>query len=313
MAVPSQSHLTLLRTICSVKTTPDALVKGALTKTVTCDKTPKGNSICVSQVTQEAKDLELRALAKKALLAGCQHVKLTELEWDISADCQTPFSFSKLMTPVIPPDVDQRVRLDSYGAPMEIILHNRCHKCPPCLKARYWLWRLRAATELLEATRTWFGTITLRPEAHFNMMCVASAELRKRSLKPFDESDKDAQFRARHWAISKELQLWLKRVRKASGASIRYLLVCEAHKSGLPHYHILIHQRGEQPIQKRQLETWPHGFTQWKLTSDVNGSSGYVTKYLLKDARARLRASVRYGRASNEIDLASIQSGLGRS
>lgn len=107
---------------------------------------------------------------------------------------------------------------------------------------------------------------------------------------------------ARHDEITKELTLWLKRVRKQSAASIRYLLVCEAHKSGLPHYHILVHQVGEVPVLKKHLEDWPHGFTQWKLVNDLTSTSGYVTKYLLKEARARLRASVRYGRYYRSAD-----------
>lgn len=252
-------------------------------------------------MSRTPRDLEVRALALKALQSGCKHVKLTELEWDVSSDCEKPYVREHRGEPSIPPSGDQRVRLDEYGAPLSVLVSTRCHQCAACLKARYWLWRLRAATELCTCQRSWFGTITLRPEAHHQMMCRAASELSKRCVRPFDECDEDAQFRARHGAINAELTLWLKRVRKQSGASLRYLLVCEAHKSGLPHYHILMHQASDQPVLKKHLaETWPHGFSQWKLVEDATRTSGYVTKYLLKDARARLRASVQYGRYSPE-------------
>lgn len=241
------------------------------------------------------KDVEVRALARKAVEAGCKVHQRTLFEWDISADCENPFVSEHSSEPCIPGNRDQRVRQSEYGTPMSVVIQTRCHKCPACLKARYWLWRLRACTELLTAERSWFGTLTLSPESHYIMRCRADLRLRSRSVLSFDGTDEDTDFRERHSEISKELTKWIKRVRKASGANIRYLLVCEAHESGLPHYHILMHQREGAPLQKRQLECWGWGFTNFKLVDDAVRTSGYVTKYLLKDARARLRASVLYG------------------
>ena len=235
-------------------------------------------------------------MAAKALQAGCTVVQSSLLEWDVSSDCETPFTREHRSVPVIPPDREQRFRRSDYGSPLSVVVKTRCHTCPSCLKARYWLWRLRSTVEMAEATRTWFGTLTLSPEAHFNVRCRADLDLRKRCLRPFDEGDADAQFVARHNQITRDMQLYFKRVRKQSGAAIRYLAVCEAHKSGLPHYHLLVHQIGETPVLKKHLEDWPLGFTQWKLVDDLRRSSYYVTKYLLKEARARLRASVLYGR-----------------
>lgn len=123
----------------------------------------------------------------------------------------------------------------------------------------------------------------------------AEARLAKRGVR-WAELSPAEQFQARHQEISRDLTTWLKRVRKQSGARLRYLLVAEAHKSGLPHYHALIHERRfSVPVTERVLRhQWNLGFSKFQL---VEGSEAawYVAKYLAKDARARVRASVRYG------------------
>ena len=53
---------------------------------------------------------------------------------------------------------------------------------------------------------------------------------------------------------ARSVTLWLKRLRRSrSAGSVRYLLVAEAHKSGQPHFHVLLHEYG-QPIPARELE-----------------------------------------------------------
>lgn len=96
--------------------------------------------------------------------------------------------------------------------------------------------------------------------------------------------------------ISREFTLFFKRLRKVTGAKIRYLLVAEQHKDGWPHYHALLHEKGVA-VTKRQLEhEWRLGFTQFKLVPlDDPHVAGYVTKYIAKQALARIRASLRYG------------------
>jgi hypothetical protein len=105
------------------------------------------------------------------------------------------------------------------------------------------------------------------------------------------------QFSLRHTEISRELTKYLKRVRKESGAKFRFLLVAEAHKSGLPHYHLLLHEHDQfRPVRKSVLEAqWKaYGFSKWRLIEDERAAR-YVCKYLSKDAIARVRASIRYG------------------
>lgn len=96
-----------------------------------------------------------------------------------------------------------------------------------------------------------------------------------------------------HKAIGKEFTLFFKRVRKNSGQPLRYCLFTEKHRDGFPHYHALIHERGEA-IPRRDIEAeWKFGFTSFRL-ADVNAAR-YVSKYVSKDAQARVRASIRYG------------------
>ena len=51
-----------------------------------------------------------------------------------------------------------------------------------------------------------------------------------------------------------EITKYFKRIRKNSDAPLRYILVQEQHKSGLPHFHALIHERdAARPIRLRAV------------------------------------------------------------
>lgn len=161
-----------------------------------------------------------------------------------------------------------------------IDLHLPCRKCLPCLKRKARVWSHRATVETAAAFRTWFVTFTIRPENRLRFRLLASRQ-------------GDETFAGVHRAIGKEFTLFFKRVRKNTGQPLRYCLFAEKHKDGFPHYHALIHERGAA-IPRRDIETeWVHGFTSFRL---CDGSAGrYVTKYVTKDACARVRASIRYG------------------
>lgn len=146
--------------------------------------------------------------------------------------------------------------------------------------------------------RTWFVTLTLRPDAHFKIASQARLRLAAQG-EDFDRLDGATQFAERHREISREITLWLKRVRKESGVSLRYFLVAEAHKSGLPHYHAMVHEPcPDQPVRARTLSRqWTLGFSQCKLVAEgeEKRTASYVAKYLSKDAISRVRASQGYG------------------
>lgn len=182
--------------------------------------------------------------------------------------------------------------------PAFLDLEVRCRRCAPCLKARSVNWALRAKCELQAASRSWFGTMTLRPGEHYLMQCRAMAYAEARGTR-WAELSLDEQFQARHRVISGEITKWLKRIRKESESRLRYCLVAEPHKSGLPHYHILIHERwlGGQVTERVLRRQWNLGFSKFHL---VEGSSTawYVCKYLSKTASARVRASLQYGQST---------------
>lgn len=214
---------------------------------------------------------------------------------DMAGDCQAPvyreYHGAEAM----------KARLDGTGAksrgPQSVIEFDvRCRKCANCLKARAHHWRLRASAEISQAARTWFGTLTFRPEEVYRHKCAAHLRLAARGI-AWAEMSSDDQFAALAHEMGKEFTLFMKRLRKA-GASVRYCLVAEAHKSGVPHFHVLIHERAEEePVRHKVLvDQWRAGFCKFNLCNDRRPAS-YVTKYLTKSARARIRASAHYGSA----------------
>lgn len=169
-----------------------------------------------------------------------------------------------------------------------------CRKCENCLRRRSAHWRMRAIAVVKQSNRTWFGTLTLNPDQHFRV-AAACRIAAARNGDDFDMFPPERQFAERHRCISREITLYLKRLRKYSGAEIKFLCVVEAHKTGLPHYHMLVHEVKAAPHVRHKLLTaqWRVGFSQWKLVTEDRQVS-YVTKYLAKSMQARVRASIDY-------------------
>jgi len=173
-------------------------------------------------------------------------------------------------------------------------LYVRCRRCAPCLKQRGRVWRARAIAETNAAQRTWFGTLTLAPDR--------ATQARFAAFRPVQDGINDYGDTSDHFKrmvdfVNPEITRFLKRVRKNTDAALRYLLVTEAHKSGVPHWHCLIHEyAGKAP--KRDLHTaWRYGFSHFKLVDSNTRQISYVCKYLAKSAIARIRASRNYGAA----------------
>jgi len=182
---------------------------------------------------------------------------------------------------------------DLGNIPLE--LHGRCRQCEPCLKHRRRLWTARAVDEIAASNRTWFGTLTVAPAERFRLRVLAERKHLRASGENLHDLTSDEQFRLVAAELNREATLWLKRLRKTQPA-LRYLLVTEAHKSGDPHLHLLLHE-GAQPVAKRSLEAcWKLGYSNWRLVDQDRGAAVYVCKYLAKSALTRVRASIRYGR-----------------
>lgn len=230
------------------------------------------------------------SLGRRALDAGAVMLRPRVFRWNTSPWCDDPF------TTVVSGHERTGIRRAGFsldriaGGWIEVL--TACRRCAGCARHRRALWGARARSEIAAAVRTWFGTLTLHP--HYQAMTRMQARKdRGASWSRLSEMDK---ILAQHDVISKEITRYLKRVRKNSGCEIRYLLVMELHKSGLPHYHILIHEpSAARGVSWRQLsEPWSWGFSQFKLVDGPQGAN-YIAKYLSKSLRARVRASIRYG------------------
>lgn len=185
------------------------------------------------------------------------------------------------------------------GKPLPVELHGRCRRCEHCLKHRRRLWAARAVDECGVAARTWFGTLTVSPENRVRLGYQAERDRLRASNETLGDLDADELYALLAATLGRDVTKWLKRVRDVAPGPLRYLAVFEAHIDGFPHVHILVHEVGP-PITKRELERqWKLGFSHWRLLSDERGV-GYVTKYLAKDMRTRVRASIRYGQAHQQ-------------
>ena len=227
-------------------------------------------------------------LVKVALDAGGRQVSPTTYEWDVSNGCESPV----LMSYTGRPEAEEGEKYVHIGRgcrhTLTLEMWVACRKCNRCLKRRARLWTLRAASEITQATRTWFVTLTLRPDQRYR--CEAIAE--KRDVL-YRSRTQDVQDKARFAVIVEEIQRFLKRIRKNSKAKLRYICVQELHKDGEPHYHLLIHEV-EGTLLKRVLQdAWTWGFSQAKLADPRTAI--YVCKYLNKGSGARVRASLGYG------------------
>lgn len=247
---------------------------------------------------------ESRAFARHALGMGGVLVTPTLVRWDLSGNCTDP----RFM------ELTGRLDLSEDFAdekPISTVLEVRCRVCANCLRARAFHWRMKAQAECQHAQRTWFGTLTLSEAEQVKALYRAQLASERRGVpwhspvkRGLDETPeaysmrvRRAQFRLAVQSIAPDVTKWLKRIRKESGAKLRFLLVAEAHKSGRPHFHVLVHEvAGSVPIRKRTLgDQWKLGFSQFRLVQEGDKAASYVCKYLTKSAAARVRASLRYG------------------
>ncbi len=235
-----------------------------------------------------------RLTAEAAIANGGDRPRFATIRKDVAGNCQSPLYREYYGAEQILSSLDGR-RTTKRGVVMTVELDIRCRKCEPCLRSRAAHWRFKCQNELSTAPRSWFVTLTFRPESQYRAKCAANLRLLARST-TWEETTEDEKFRLVAEELGKEVTRYLKRLRKAD-ARIRYCLVVEAHKTGLPHFHMLLHEVSEDhPVRHKLLaDKWTSGFMNAKLTSSDSRVAFYVTKYLTKSARARIRASADYG------------------
>lgn len=241
----------------------------------------------------------------RALQAGATRKALGVVHWDIAGKCTAPQTVILTAAPSEGLHDRRTKRRSRYVAlvpgltrvTLTVELATRCRRCGWCLRRRASKWRLSALTEIDQAYgRSWFGTLTFSPDWQFRVRATASRAAASKG-EDLERIEPQARFRYLANAGGALCTKWLKRVRKESKATLRYMLVVEAHKSGDPHWHVLIHEvKPGEPVRELTLRTqWSHGFSKFNLVKDSRAAA-YVTKYLSKSLMARVRASVRYGK-----------------
>lgn len=247
------------------------------------------------------------ALIDVALASGGRRLTAMSVDWDISGDCTDSFQMELYGRADIDKVGDgrwQTIRPMIQNTPQRLFIHTRCRRCVRCLRMRARRWYGATMVEVKASTRTWFGTLTLSPANQFRALSQARAKLGAQST-DFDALTEHEQFVARHVAIGTELTKYIKRVRKNSGAKFRYLLIAEKHKSGDPHYHMLVHERPLGGVVPHRIlsKAYQLGFEKWRLIDphDPKDNPGYLCKYLSKSLSARVRASQGYGGVSNDL------------
>lgn len=186
--------------------------------------------------------------------------------------------------------------------PLTVEMRMRCSRCRACLARRAAEWTARAVTEACKAPRTWLGTLTFAPMRHHHFLSTARAACAAGG-EDYDALNERDRWKALVTAESTAVTLFLKRLRReATDAGrrivpVRYLLVAEAHNSGWPHFHMLVHEvDAAVPVRKARMEAlWEEGHSAWRLLRSVRGAT-YPCKYLSKSMLARVRASMRYGK-----------------
>lgn len=245
-----------------------------------------------------------RSLVSRARQDGAEQISILHYDWPVAGRCQNPIP--GVFTGIIDGELHERRDFRpgrSQDNPMgQVDTEVRCRKCPECLNQRRILWTERALRETEFSWRTWFGTLTVRPQQRYIYKLRTIAALRDRAV-DYDTLTEGEQFKYTCQAIGKDLTLMIKRLRKSQGGAggLRYFFVFERHKDGFPHLHCLLHEQGPDfEVRKLSLHAnWPHGFSSWKIVSEHGEfdrkAVTYVAKYLSKSADARVRASLKYG------------------
>lgn len=247
-------------------------------------------------IRKEVNYQDLKSKIYKALKSGAKRdpENRTTVRWDISGNCMNPYIVHHWSRPTSFHDQMKNIKRNS-DTRLDLEMKTRCRGCENCRKQRQKLWYARCYAETSKAPRSWFGTLTIAPEHLYHFRLMAQKKVKARSL-IWNELSERQKFQKIYAEISPEITRYLKRVRKSSNChKLRFMLVCEKHKSGNPHFHCVVHQVGAVPLTYRDLsEKWLLGFTNFKLVQSPK-VAGYISKYISKSLLCRVRASLKYG------------------
>lgn len=253
----------------------------------------------------------LRDLTSRAISYGASRIEgSNSFEWDVRSYCEKPFNRT-LHARGYP------VAMQKYKSsvnPGTLTLHMQglpCRKCAKCRYIKSAFWADRIIRENAMTDRNWFVTLTLSPEEHHRVFMEEIAYRNSRGWRDDDFDKPDAEWRLRCDGVSKLLTKYLKRVRKPLAGEdhigLRYVAVTEPHKNGLPHLHLIMHERAGKLTYRRICDRWDrHGLSDASLVRDPVKSGHYVAKYLTKQLTSRIRASQHYGELPDSEGIAEL-------
>lgn len=230
-------------------------------------------------------------LFKKAITAGAQRTGASSCIWKVHGDCLEPFVKVHKGTPRAKSGERYWVWTPERRSTLYVEMWLRCNHCRTCLMNRARLWSRRIRYETENAPRSWFGTLTLNPQQH--VQCELLAQSNNRA---YFQLTPRQQLKERLAVSGSEVTRYLKRVRKQATGKLRFVCVTELHKSGYPHYHLLIHEQVRGCVLHKMLANqWSWGFEKWRVLDPQTAPAWYLCKYLTKENIDRVRASIRYG------------------
>lgn len=192
-----------------------------------------------------------------------------------------------------PVTVYRAIRAGKGRRSMEVSFPAPCRKCEKCLRFRRMRWRQRIINEILTADdagrRSWMITLTFAP-VHLAGVLLEAQALQRRG-KPRPEAIEQAAYG--------HVQKYIKRLRKNTRKSFRYIAVPEyGEENGRLHYHLILSE-SDSPVLKLELQKNWRSFSNAKLVDasgnrGIAGAASYVSKYIAK-GEGRPRASAAYG------------------
>lgn len=173
--------------------------------------------------------------------------------------------------------------------PVEIVPH-RCGKCPSCLATRAQEWVYRLYAESKKHNDTVFVTLTYSPEY------LKSAGLPEDGVFPLDK---------------KEVQNFMKRLRKNLSRRIRFFAVGEhGEKSLRAHYHLILFGVSVNDSDIIEKSWLPRGFV--KTVTANQATMAYVARYCTKkDFGNSYRKELAERGLNPEFQLQSNRPGIG--
>lgn len=239
-------------------------------------------------------------LLRTAVAAGAERTGLGSAKWFLAGSCQNPYWTTYVGRPEGEP---KWFTFDGGKMAIHLDIATRCRRCEKCRAFRSWEWKHRMTEELRHGVRSWYGTLTLRPAEQYRVLVEGRRYTEARGV-AWQSLSEDERFAIRARFALNEVSKYVKRFRKrawgARGKSpMAWVAVTEKHKSGLPHFHMLVHESAMRPVTHEILSSsWGLGFERWRLVRPDEGAqevAWYLCAYLTKDFSTRIRCSEKYG------------------